>query len=86
MAVRQISAYDEFVDFITSLPSLEEISNYTISQTAQARVNDLLEANRNRRLTDAEAIELDDYERLEHMIRRAKIRAFERIEEQKRAR
>jgi hypothetical protein len=83
MAVKQISAYDEFVDFMTSLPTLEEIANYTISPTAQARVNELLAANRNRRLTDAEVTELDEYERLEHSIRRAKIRAFEKLNEQK---
>ena len=46
---------------------------------AQARVSELLSANRERRLTDAEVNELDDYERLEHMIRRAKMRAFERL-------
>ena len=82
MAIKQVSAYDEFVDFMTSLPSLEEITNYTISLTAQARVNGLLAANRNRRLTDSEAAELDEYERLEHMIRRAKLRAFEKLSQQ----
>ena len=79
MAIKQVSAYDEFVDFITALPAFEEIVNYTMSPTAQARVNDLLAANRNRRLTDAELEELDDYERLEHMIRRAKLRALEKL-------
>ncbi len=83
MAVKSISAYDEFVDFITSLPALEAIIDYNISPTAQARVNDLLASNKNRRLTDAEVAELDEYERLEHVIRRAKIRAFARLEEQK---
>ncbi len=82
MAVKSISAYDEFVDFITSLPTLEAIIDYNISQTAQARVSELLAANRNRRLTDAEAAELDEYERLEHVIRRAKIRAIEKLQEQ----
>ena len=82
MAIKQIVGYDEFIDFITSLPALEEIINYTMPATAQARVNELLAANKNRRLTDAEAAELDDYERLEHMIRRAKIRAFEKLEQQ----
>ena len=83
MASKYISAYDEFVDFVTSLPPLDAIANYTISPTAQARVNELLAANRNRRLTDAEAAELDEYERLEHLIRRAKIRAFEKLQHQK---
>jgi hypothetical protein len=83
MAVKSISAYDEFVDFITSLPTLEAIIDYNISPTAQARVSELLAASRNRRLTDAESAELDEYERLEHTIRKAKIRAFERLEEQR---
>ncbi len=83
MAVKLLSAYDEFMEFITSLPPLEQVVDYTISPTAQARVSELLSANRNRRLTDSEAAELDEYERLEHMIRRAKIHAFERIEQQK---
>ncbi|HVO43972.1 MAG TPA: hypothetical protein VMT34_15185 [Aggregatilineales bacterium] len=82
MVIRQVRVYDEFVDFMTSLPSLNEIVEYTISPTAQARVNELLTANRNRRLTDAEVAELDDYERLEHMIRRAKMRAFEKLNQQ----
>ena len=53
-----------------------------MSPAAQLRVNELLTANKNRRLTDAEAAELDDYERLEYMIRRAKIRALEKQEQQ----
>jgi hypothetical protein len=65
------------------LPPLEQIVAYTMSPTAQERVSELLSANRNRRLTDSEVAELDEYERLEHMIRRAKIYAFERIEQQK---
>ena len=83
MVVKHVSAYDEFVDFITSLPALESIIDYTMSAAAQARINELLDANRNRRLTDAEEAELDEYERLEHMIRRAKIRAFERLHQDK---
>lgn len=83
MAIKQSHAYDEFIDFITSLPALEEIVNYTMSPATQARVNELLSTNKSRRLTDSEAAELDDYERLEHMIRRAKIRALEKLEQQK---
>lgn len=82
MAIKPVSAYDDFVEFITSLPPLEDIANYNMSPTAQARVSELLTANRNRRLTDAEVAELDEYERLEHMIRRAKIHAFEKLAQQ----
>jgi hypothetical protein len=83
MAVKTLSAYDEFIDFITALPSLEDVAHYTISEAAQARVSELLSANKNRRLTDAEEAELDEYERLERTIRRAKIHAFARLEQQK---
>jgi hypothetical protein len=82
MAIKSVSAYHDFVEFITSLPPLEDIANYNMTPAAQARVSELLVANRNRRLTDAEVAELDEYERLEHMIRRAKIHAFEKLSQQ----
>jgi hypothetical protein len=82
MAIKPDSAYDDFVEFITSLPPLEDIAHYSMSPTTQARISELLSANRNRRLTDAEVAELDEYERLEHMIRRAKIHAFEKLSQQ----
>src|SRR5258708_2900192 len=81
MAIRQTTSYDQFIEFMASLPSLDEIVAYTMSTEAQARIRELLDANRNRRLTDAENIELDEYERLGRMIRRAKIRAYEKMEE-----
>jgi hypothetical protein len=83
MAIRQTTAYDQFVEFMASLPSLQEIADYTMSVEAQARIRELLNANSNRRLTDAENAELDEYEQLGRLIRRAKIRAFEKMEEVK---
>ena len=66
---------------MAGLPLLDEIAAYTMSDEAQERIRLLLDANHNRRLTDAENAELDEYERLGRMIRRAKIRAFEKIDE-----
>lgn len=83
MAIRQISAYDSFIEFMASLPSLDEIAAYSMSAETQARIRDLLDANRTRRLTDAENIELDEYEHLGRLIRRAKLRAFEKMDELK---
>ena len=77
MTVQHITSYDHFIEFMASLPSLDEIAAYTMPTEVQARIRELLDANRNRRLTDAENIELDEYERLGRMVRRAKIRAFE---------
>jgi hypothetical protein len=79
MAVVQISAYDEFVEFITSAPTLDAIMRFTLSDETQARMSELLEANRNRRLTDVEADELNEFGRLEHIVRKAKIRAAEKL-------
>jgi hypothetical protein len=84
MAIGQAIAYDQFIEFMASLPSYDEIVAYTMSPEAQARIRELLDANHNRRLTDAENIELDEYERLGRLIRRAKIRAYEKMEELKR--
>jgi hypothetical protein len=78
-----VSAYDEFIEFITSLPTLEEITQYTVSTAAQERIRELLDANRNRRLSDAEDAELDEYARLDHIVRKAKIRAYEKLDAQK---
>src|SRR5258706_14405194 len=81
MAIRQVTAYDEFIEFMAALPSLDEIANHNMSQDAQARIRELLDANRNRRLTDAENAELDEYEHLGRLVKRANIRAFEKIDD-----
>lgn len=69
MDVIEINAYDE---------TLDQIANFRLSEAAEQRISDLLDANRNRRLTDAEDAELNEYLRLEHMVRKAKIRAYEK--------
>lgn len=80
MHVVEINAYDEFVEFITSSPTLEQIAGFRLSTPAEQRIRDLLDANRTRRLTDDEVAELDEYLRLEHMVRKAKIRAWEKLD------
>jgi hypothetical protein len=80
-----MTSYDQFIEFMASLPSLDEIAAYTMSPEAQTRIRELLDANQNRRLTDAENIELDEYQHLGRLIRRAKIRAFEKMEEHSQA-
>ncbi len=79
MAVVQHTPYQEFADFITSSPSLKEISEYRLSDDSEARISYLLESNRNGMITLQEKNELDDYTRLEHLMRIVKIRAFAKI-------
>ena len=81
MAIAQLQAYDEFVEFITSSPTLEQIAEFRLSDVSEAHISGLLEANRTRTLTAAEEAELDEYLRLEHIMRKAKIRAFEKLDQ-----
>jgi hypothetical protein len=79
MVVMQPAIYDEFMDFMTSSPTLEAIANYRLSDETEARISVLLEANRAGTLTQSEQQELDDYLRLEHMMRKAKLFAVTRL-------
>jgi hypothetical protein len=81
MAIAQLKAYDEFVEFITSSPTLEQVTTFRLSDESEATISLLLEANRTRSLTSEEEAELDDYLRLEHIMRKAKIRAFEKLDQ-----
>lgn len=81
MAIVNIGAYEEFVDFVTSSPTLEQIAAFRLSDATEARISALLEANRSARLTAEEESELDEYPRLEHIMRKLKIRAYEKLDQ-----
>lgn len=74
--------YAEFIEFVTSRPTLEEMANYRLSETSEARLSALLEANRNGTLSADEQTELDDYIRLEHLLRMLKYSALEKLAEE----
>jgi len=80
MAVVHHSIYDEFVEFITSAPTLEQITLFRLSDPIETRIGELLDANRNRALTAEEQAELDEAVRLEHLMRLVKIRAYEKLD------
>ena len=75
--MRQV--YSEWIAFITSKPTLEAVANYRLSDESEARINYLLDANREGNLTREERVELDDYIHLEHLMRLVKIRAIEKL-------
>ena len=83
MAVIQLNAYQEIVDFMAARPSLEDMSAFRFSEAAEEHINELLAANRRRRLTDVEAAELDEFDKLEHMMRMIKLTALEKLAAQK---
>ncbi len=78
MAVVQRTPFQEFADFMTSSPTLKQISEFRLSEESEERINDLLEANRKGTIKPDEHEELEDYARLEHLMRMVKIRAFEK--------
>lgn len=81
MAVVRLSAYDEVLEFLTSTPTPQQIIAFRPSETTQTRINLLLEASRDGRLTKEEQAELDEFEQLEHLMRRLKIRAQARLKQ-----
>ena len=81
MAIVQINAYDEFVEFIISSPTLEQIADFRLSEAAEARISALMEANNAGQLTAEQEDEFDEYLRLEHIMRKAKIRALEKLDQ-----
>jgi hypothetical protein len=79
MAVIHSSPYQEIVDFMAARPTLEAMASFRFSEVIELRINELLAANQQRRLTDAEAAELDEFDRLEHMMRMIKLTAMEKL-------
>ncbi len=53
--------YREIVDFLAADPAPEQLATFKISAAAQARLDDLLDKQREESLTAAETAELDAY-------------------------
>lgn len=70
------STIDEVLNFLLSAPSPEQIVAFHASESAQARIRYLLDANRNGLLTDSERLELEEASQLNHLITQLKIRAW----------
>ncbi len=66
--------YDEIVDFIAGSDP-RRVLDFKASEATNQRVTELLEKEREGRVTEAEQEELDHYLMLEHIIRLAKAKA-----------
>jgi ribosome-binding protein aMBF1 (putative translation factor) len=71
--------YEEFAQFITSAPSLEQLAEYRLSHEINQRVNTLLDANRSRALTAEEQAELDEFIQVNHLMQLIKDSAAEKL-------
>jgi len=68
-------AFAEMIDFLASSPTPAQISAFKISPAAQARLEDLLDQNREDHLTADETAELDVYSQVNHILLLLKARA-----------
>lgn len=71
----QTLAYDEVIDFIAAGSSPDAVAAFRPSDTARARVADLLTREKQGALTADEARELGHAAQLEHIMRLAEARA-----------
>lgn len=60
--------YQEFIDFLASGPTLEQMVGFKLSEATQERVEDLLDKNRENELTPEEKAELDRYFQYRHIM------------------
>lgn len=68
-------AFDEVVDFLTSIPQPEQIWAYRPSSSAQNRLELLLDKKRDDLLSEEESHELEQFLLVEHLMRVAKRKA-----------
>ena len=68
-------AFDEIVGFVAAGSSREAVLRFQASEETKARVEHLIRKEKTEGLLPEESSELDDYLRLEHLMRMAKARA-----------
>jgi hypothetical protein len=76
-------AYDELVEIFSEKMSPEEVMEIKVSPATQERVRYLRDVNSKGTITPEELAELDDYVKLDHLMRRLKIRAYEKLRQGK---
>jgi hypothetical protein len=74
-------AYREAVEFFSRRPTPEQIAAFHASDEVNARVQDLLQRERDHEATEDEVRELDSYLHVEHFVRLMKIEAHRQLAE-----
>lgn len=73
-------AFDEAIDFITSLPNPKQVLDYRPSEFAQNRLDILLDKKRSGSLNEKESHEIEQYMMIEHLMRMAKKKARKQMD------
>ncbi len=71
------AVYDDLLDLLAESADVNRVLAFRLSGAKQARLDDLLEKNREGTLTDEESSELDAYEQFEHLVRLLKTRLLQ---------
>jgi len=64
------TAFDEIIEFLASAPSAAAIVAYKPPEQLQARMHDLMQKNREDKLTSEEETELDEFLRMNRFMSR----------------
>jgi len=66
--------YDELLDLLAANADPKQLLGFRLSGKKQARLDELLQRNRQGALSEEESAELDGYEHFEHVVRLLKAR------------
>jgi hypothetical protein len=77
-AIEPPMVYDELLTILAEGADAARLLAFRLSDDQQTRLDELLDKNRDETLSDAEAAELDTYERLEHLMRLLKARVLQK--------
>lgn len=72
------SAVEEIVDFIAS-ENPKRVLEFKASETTRKRVFELIDKAKSQEISEKEQEELDHYLLLEHLMRLAKIKAYQKL-------
>jgi hypothetical protein len=78
-AIDHPAVYDDLLNLLAESADAQRVLAFRLSDEKQARLDDLLEKNREGTLTDDEAAELNAYERFEHVVRLLKARVLQKL-------
>lgn len=76
--IEQPTVYDELLELLVRSGDRDEILAFQLSREKQNRLDELLEKNRAGTLASAEASELQEFERIEHVVRLLKARVAQK--------
>jgi hypothetical protein len=76
-------AYDEFVDFLANGSTPQSVVDFQLSEKTKAYVDELVRRQKAGPLSPKESAELKHVLSMEHIMRLAKARARQRLEQQR---